>query len=325
MPYTFSLVMGGLCLFAVDRDKGVVRALMVQTDKEKIGKKHDGLVVMKEQLGHEPELHAPVLIYPFAALAGVSPQDVGERDGQWLLDGEEISIEVAAKTPLEVVGNLKGQKSGRPQGLDKDFTWVPELKDVAPAAGHILPDCLADNPKQGYLSARVRIDHGSLKVDQFAAWKGNDVLVDFAPAAVKLATRVIPHRVTWRIQVPDEPGPAGTPIFGKVAIKSRKFGSTAVPTTILTFQPTTIPAKGAVEILLVNLCCGNYLSREAPEPKTLDPDTDFLCFYMLLDNFAQLAAKNALPIPVGAELVNPAAQGGGVSGINCSMARVTIS
>lgn len=333
MPYTFRLIMGGLCMFAVDEsdpDKKVVHALMVETDEKKIKKAlgekaHDRLSVMKTELGHVPEVHAPVLIYPFKALAGVPP-GVSDRQGQWLLRGEEISIRVANPAPLDIVGNLNDTKSGTAANDDLDFTWVPELSTVLGKDVTLDSDVLAKAPSKGFLSARVRVDHGTLSVDQFAQWKGGDVQVDFAPGVGgSIARQVIPHRVAWEIEVPDEPGPDGALVPGRIEIQSLRFEDaaleTAAPTTILSFQPSTPPKDDFFEVMLVNLCCGDYLSEEATPPETLEPDLDFLCFYMLTDNFAKLAEEHhALPIPVGAKLETPQ-PGGGASGINCSMAR----
>src|ERR1051325_1013070 len=326
MPYTFRLTMGGLCLFDVNREAGVVQALLVETDAKKV--QHGGLELLAKQLRHKPELHAPMLLYPCTALPGMSAtaNNVGDRQGQWRLKGEEISVLVtpppaAGAAPGLKLGDLEEQKSGLPTGLgDRSFAWVPELGKVV-EAGNVIEDCLEDNPQLGYLSGRVHIaDFGELKVKEFAQWNGKDVLVDFTPALDDrpIAKQAIPHRVTWRIEVPDEsPG-----VPGKVEIQSRKFFQPKTDkVTVLTLQP----AAGVtdVEVTLVNLCCGNYLAEDIPEPETLEPDIDFLCFYMLLDNFGDLSADNALPFPVGAKLIPTLVVSGGQSGINCSMARVT--
>ncbi len=304
MPYKFRMILGGLCAFVPTPDLKEVRALMVNTDPQA----GHGRVA---QLGHVPEFHTPTLIYDRVNEVGANPA-IGSRTAIWPLDDEEITVKAPVKKPLTIVGPLTGGKSGSP-GTNRDIDWVPDLSDILPSAGKIETDCLDQNPKKEFLKARVLIDQDTLKVDEFASFKAAEVLADFVPlpSGAKIARQALPHRVVWEIEVPDGQS---------VAIQSRPFAAaanTAAP--ILNLQLAT--SKPDVEVLLVNLCCGNYL--KVPPPTKLDPDDDFECFYMLLDNFLTLVKP--LPIPVAVKDDSTAvgtAVGGTAGGIRCTMSRM---
>lgn len=305
MPYRFRMILGGLCAFVPEPGLGTVRALMVNTDPQaahgRVG-----------SLGHVPEIHTPTLIYNRANEVGANPA-TGSRQAVWPLNEEEITVTTQQPAPLTVVGTLAGGKSGSPTLGDRELDWVPNLVDVLPLAGKIETDCLDIHPKKEFLKARIRIDQGTLRVDEFASFQANEVLTEFVPLppAAKVTRQALPHRVAWEIDVPDGQS---------VTIHSRPFSKT-MSSPILNFQPAVGEAE--VQVLLVNLCCGDYLT--AKPPKRLDPDDDFECFYMLLDNFNTLIQQiKPLPVPVAVQYTPAVATGnsaGTAGGIKCTMAR----
>jgi hypothetical protein len=320
MPYKFRVVLGGLCAVVPTPARTAVRALMVNTDPAA----GHGRVA---ELSHTPELHTPTLRYDRNHELG-NPPGAAPIWAAMQFDRQEISVAVAQKKPnsLTITGALTGGKVGASKIADRDLDWVPDLADVLPAAGKgkVEPDCLAPDPKKGYLSARVQIDHGTLRVDEFARFQGEEVQVEFVPNATgaTIQRQAIPHRLAWEFDVPDRVNPlAGQSPFEPVTIQSRRFGQ-ANPIDVVRFEPAA--GTTAVQVFLVNLCCGDYFN---PRPQTrLEDDDDFECFYMLLDNFSTLIVDKPLPIPVGVQLplVPPSrrASGGGASGIQCSMCRV---
>jgi hypothetical protein len=320
MPYKFRLVLGGLCAFVPNSAGTAVRALMVNTDP---GAGHGRVAA----LSHTPELHTPTLRYD-------RNHELGNAVGSapiWAaiqFDQEEVSVSVAQKkaSALQVTGTLNSVKSGASTANDRDLDWVPNLADVLPDAGKgkVEADCLAPNPKKGYLSARVQIDHGLLKVNEFATFQGAEVQAEFVPAATGAAIQrqALPHQVVWEFDVPDRQNPpSGQSPFEPVTIQSRRFGE-ANAVDIVTFKPAA--GTMVVEVFLVNLCCGDYFNPR-PQPR-LEDDDDFECFYMLLSNFDTLIRDKPLPIPVGVQLplvpVESRPTGGGGSGIHCTMCRL---
>lgn len=305
MPYKFRMILGGLCAFVPKPGLAEVQALMVNTDLQA----GHGRVA---KLSHVPELHTPTLIYDRVNEVAANPS-VGSRMAIWPLDDEEITVKAPVKKPLTIVGPLTGGKSGSP-GANRDIDWVPDLGDILPSAGKIEADCLDQNPQKGFLKARVLIDQDTLKVDEFASFKASEVLAELVPlpSGARIGRQALPHRVVWEIEVPDGQS---------VAIQSRPFATnTSAP--ILNLQ--LAGSKPDVTVLMVNLCCGNYLG--APPPTRLDPDDDFECFYMLLDNFDTLLQDvKPLPIPVAVQY-DPKAVGGAAAGtaggIRCTMSRV---
>jgi hypothetical protein len=315
MPYTFRMILGGLCTFVPEPGLGAVRALMVNTDPQ-AGHGRVG------QLSHLPDLHRPTLVYDRANETGANPAS-GSRQAIWPLRKEEITVTTQQPVPLRIVGNLSSTKTGTPAANDHDLDWIPNLASIVPLAGRIEQDCLGPNPTMDFITARVRIDQGTLQVYQFAQFPGTaSVETEFVPypTGATIARQAMPHQVRWDITVPDGQ---------TVTINSRPFPA-AAPLPIIAFGPA--PAGGTIEVQLINLCCGQYLTQPPPPPPSrLDPDDDFECFYMLLDNFSTLINQVKplpIPVPVAYPPMPVAGAGpapnvfrGGIWGIKCSMSR----
>jgi hypothetical protein len=338
MGYKFRVLLGGLCAFvpapvAPGQTKSAsMRALMVSTDPAAGHKRI-------RELTHTPELHGTVMRYERRDEAGVPPGAPAGASGgppppprfaAIRFDEEEITVSVANRVAntLQIAGNLTAVKSGPSVPGNYDLDWIPNLADVLPAAGNgkVELDCLAKNPKKGFLNARVVIDHGTLKVGEFAQFQGAEVQAEFVPlpSGAAIQRQALPHRIAWELDVPDLPGnvPAGASPFEPVTFNVRSFAAGSKPLPAVTFQPPANTTE--VTVHLVNLCCGDYFN---PKPHArLEDDDDFESFYMLLDNFSTLINDKPLPIPVGTHLpLLPLAQRkqrGGPTGIHCSVCRV---
>jgi len=309
MPYTFSIVFGGLCALVprVDKDptKNQLDILLVNTQNARA-----------DQLNHQPPLHVPRLEFNLSDLAGGGGP--AATQGYWRLNFEELAISAKSSDPPIDFGDLSKVQSGDTKG-DTALSWIPSLQSICPEAGPVEADCYAPQPsmdrRQGFILGRLIMNKGVANVRQVADYRGSEVMAEFVPKPTgsTAARAAMPHLAQVSINVDD----------GEVVtITGTRFNGTG--SRSLRLGPPTPPLR-EIEVHLTNLCCGGYQDGDPNQlPKE---DADFECFYILCDNFAQLRADlPQLPIPVPVDYVAKPTIDSGTSGgahpIECSMTRM---
>jgi hypothetical protein len=306
--YTFQMLFSGLCAFVPDTD--IDKTSPSQMDVLLVNTDHDDKSFLKFE--HEED-HFALLKYNLGDTPGGIVAEDRDSQGFWTLNAEHLTIEVrkhgsAAPSP--------------PRAFTLgDVTALPRIDKIFPPAKTLHPEALGNNPSR--IKARLRITQGTLKQFTIGQFLNTDITVQFVPPPPG-GVLAPPQTLATKIALTLELDPSE-----EVVIHSKAFGINSSPADpdVRTLALNPQPAGGAVEVSLVNLCCGYFMDKRTRKSETPRQDTDFEFFYILandLPNFVK-HAQYPIPVPVGyrAEPLPPLANdhsGGGGETARCNMA-----
>lgn len=195
----------------------------------------------------------------------------------WELRGAQLSF----STPDDGVKLVKSGAAIRkrvPDSPDEraDFRWVPNLKEIWPAAAGVIPAALSPKPPEDLIAARSELHSGTISTYSVIELGGQPVPIEFRPIAGGRAgsPRAAANWVEAEVRIPGK----------DVEIVAQSFADGTKRTMRLT------PQNGVVEVAVLNI---PKPMRPEGQP-VAQPGVHFARYWSLVQN---PPAPDERPIP----------------------------
>jgi hypothetical protein len=174
MDFVLRIFFSGLIAFVPSADRKELTVLLLETPRHAMSDgvslpEHKPVLLARAQecKGDCNAQNAELAEYFYADLsdsqAATALDEALQGGGAWVLDNSDLAVggTVAGKLSLHRSAGQKKLVPGSPAER-QDFTWVADLRKIAPSLGQLNPSLFAARPPKAIVAARLRLTSGDI-------------------------------------------------------------------------------------------------------------------------------------------------------------------